>query len=145
MKLKTKILLGFIVSLILSLITIVIAVYSNYSIKNSYNNLIQGDVTKVELSKDIRFYDITLTDCVRGVIINSDNNEEREKYNAYALKIDDAIKNEKKLSNTAEEKELFEEIDKYNELLVELETKMLDKNTDKNEVLLFRRKSFKVK
>lgn len=134
LKLRTKISLGFTVTLILSLITISIALYSNYNIKTSYDRLIGVDVRKVTLSKDIRFYDITLTDCVRGVIINPNDKNEIEKYNQYAVKIDDAIKEEKNLSNTEEQK-LFEEIDKYNQLLVDLETKMLDPSTDKKEIL----------
>ena len=134
-KLRTKILLGFSFTLILSLITIAMALYSNYNIKASYNKLIEVDVTKVTLAKDIRFYDITLTDCVRGVIINPNDKNEIEKYNEYTLKIDDAIKEEKSLSNTEEEINIFEDIDKYNQLLVDLETKMLDENTDKREVL----------
>ena len=135
LKLRTKISLGFTVTLILSLITIAIALYSNYNIKASYDKLIAVDVRKVTLSKDIRFYDITLTDCVRGVIINSNDKSEIEKYDQYAVKIDDAIKEEKNLSSTEEERKSFEEIDKYNQLLVDLETKMLDANTDKKEVL----------
>lgn len=135
LKLRTKISLGFSVTLIFSVITIVIALYSNYNIKASYNKLIDVDVTKVTLAKDIRFYDITLTDCVRGVIINSNDKNELDKYDQYAIKIDDAIKEEKSLSDTDEERKIFEDLDKYNQLLVDLETKMLDANTDKKEIL----------
>lgn len=135
LKLGSKISIGFGITLIISLITILIALYSNQYIKSEYDKLIETDVTKVTVAKDIRFYDITLTDCVRGVIINSNDQRERDKYDQYALKIDDAIKKEKSLSNTEEEKKLFEELDEYNQLLVDLETKMLDVSTDKKEVL----------
>ena len=135
LKLRTKISLGFSVTLIFSVITIMIALYSNYNIKSSYNKLIEVEVTKVTLAKDIRFYDITLTDCVRGVIINSNDKNELDKYDKYAIKIDDAINEEKSLSDTEEERKIFEDLDKYNQLLIDLETKMLDANTDKKEIL----------
>ena len=118
LKLRTKISLGFSVTLIFSVITIMIALYSNYNIKSSYNKLIEVEVTKVTLAKDIRFYDITLTDCVRGVIINSNDKNELDKYDQYAIKIDDAINEEKSLSDTEEERKIFEDLDKYNQLLI---------------------------
>lgn len=130
-----KILLNFVVTFILSLIAMSISYYSNLSTKNQFNELLDSNIIKSGLAKDIRFYDITLTDCVRGVIINPGNKDEIDKYNQYAEKIDTAINQAKALSISSEEMTVFENLDKYNQKLVDLETKMMDNSTEKSEVL----------
>lgn len=130
-----KILLNFVVTFILSLIAMSISYYSNLSTKNQFNELLDSNIIKSGLAKDIRFYDITLTDCVRGVIINPGNKDEIDKYNQYAEKIDTAINQAKTLSISSEEMTVFENLDKYNQKLVDLETKMMDNSTEKSEVL----------
>lgn len=130
-----KMLLNFVVTFILSLIAMSISYYSNLSTKAQFNQLLDSNIIKSGLAKDIRFYDITLTDCVRGLIINPGDKNEIDKYNQYAEKIDTAINKAKAMSTSSEEMSVFENLDTYNQKLVDLETKMMDTSTEKSEVL----------
>ncbi len=130
-----KMLLNFVVTFILSLIAMSISYYSNLSTKAQFNQLLDSNIIKSGLAKDIRFYDITLTDCVRGLIINPGDKNEIDKYNQYAEKIDTAINKAKAMSTSSEEMSVFENLDTYNQKLVDLENKMMDTSTEKSEVL----------
>lgn len=130
-----KMLLNFVVTFILSLIAMSISYYSNLSTKAQFNQLLDSNIIKSGLAKDIRFYDITLTDCVRGLIINPGDKNEIDKYNQYAEKIDTAINKAKAISTSSEEMSVFENLDTYNQKLVDLENKMMDTSTEKSEVL----------
>ncbi|MBZ9689840.1 methyl-accepting chemotaxis protein [Clostridium estertheticum] len=132
---KTKLLLGFGITLIISIIAMAILYYANISTKTLYNNLIQKDEYKVSLAKDIRFYDITLTDCVRGVIIDPGNKNETDKYNVYGVKIDETIKKVKNMNLSVEERKIFKTLDTNDQQLADLETKMMDSKTDRSKVL----------
>ncbi len=132
---KKKLLTGFGITLIISVIALFISYRANVSTQTAYNNLISTDEHKVALVKDIRFYDITLTDCVRGVIINPGDKTELDRYDEYAVKIDEAIKSITSMDLTDNEKNIMENMDKYNQMLVDLETKMLDPKTSKNDIL----------
>lgn len=100
-----------------------------------FQSFFDREVKAFKLAQDIRFYDITLTDCVRGLIINPDDDAERKKYDAFAGQIDSAIKEAKALADSPEKREIFDILDKNNQRLVDLETKMMDRSTPKAMVL----------
>jgi methyl-accepting chemotaxis protein len=133
--LKLKVFSGFAVVLIISVIAGLIFYFSMRSQTVYLKSLVQEDFYQLKLANDIRFYDITLTDCVRGIIINPKDTQERDKYDHYAGLIDEAIQQAKKVANTDEEQKIFENLDKYNQALVDLETEMMDSAQDKTNVL----------
>jgi len=83
------------------------------------------DIEMLLTAKDIQFYDLTLTDAVRGIIIDPSDQKEFQRYNEYADRIDRAIKRMKELDPAS--RETFDLVDKLNVRLVELETLMMEK------------------
>lgn len=134
LNIRNKILIGFGVTLFTCAISIVISFFAIKGNIATFDSFVKKDVYSLKLAQDIQYEDITLTDCVRGVIINPNDSSEREKYDQFAAMIDQKIKEAKKIADTEEEKRIFDENDKYNQQLVEMETKMMSL-TDKNEIM----------
>ena len=132
---RLKVLLGFAAVLLICTISGIVA-YSTIRNQMSYfEDFYQKDVYQLQLAQDIRFYDITLTDCVRGILINPSDKTERSKYEQYAGAVDQAIKKARDMADTDEKKSIFAEIDKYNQQLVDLETKMMETAEDRTSAL----------
>ncbi|MBC7106965.1 MAG: methyl-accepting chemotaxis protein [Firmicutes bacterium] len=82
------------------------------------------DLEMLSTAKDIRFQDLTLTDAVRGIIIDPSDRAERQRYDEYAAEIDRAIKKMKQLDPAAAE--TFDRVDALNVRLCELEARMME-------------------
>lgn len=132
---RTKLFLGFGVTLLVSVIALFIAYNATVSTQSIFNKLIEVDEKKAALSKDIRFYDITLTDCVRGLIISPGNAEDTDKYAAYLDLILPAIDELRKMPLTAEETQILDDLKNADNQLAALETDMMDANTPRDKVL----------
>ena len=95
------------------------------TVNASLDDLAQKDVEALALAKDIQFYDLTLTDAVRGIIIEPNSKQEHDRYNEYASKIEQAITRMQELDPAT--KATFDEIDKLNVRLIELEDQIMKK------------------
>jgi methyl-accepting chemotaxis protein len=133
---RNKIIIGFIVVLLVCAISIVISYFSLKGQITTFNNFISEDIHAQNLAQEIRFIDLTLTDCVKGIIINPNDTAERDKYDSNAKVIDEKIKEAENSVVLSKEKQIFSENSLYNQQLIELETKMMDPNTDKTQVLI---------
>lgn len=132
---KTKIFAGFGATLIISIVALVISYNATLSAQFLFNNLIQIDAKKVAMAKDIRFYDLTLTDCVRGLIISPGNAEDNDKYVEYLDLIIAAIDDLRKMPLSPEETKILDELKAADTQLAELETVMMDPATSRTKVL----------
>lgn len=102
-----------------------VAIFGLNTVNASLDDIAQKDLKSLALAKDIQFYDLTLTDAVRGIIIQPDNKQEYDRYNEYAAKMDEAIKSMKELDSTT--KATFDKIDELNVRLIELEDQIMKK------------------
>ncbi|MGQ9532583.1 MAG: methyl-accepting chemotaxis protein [Desulfotomaculales bacterium] len=82
------------------------------------------DIEILATAKEIKFQDLTLTDAVRGIIIDPADQGERQRYDEYAEKIDRSIKRMKELDPAG--KETFDRVDALNVRLCELEAQMME-------------------
>lgn len=114
---KTKVFIGFAVVLLINIIAGIVSYSAIKSQISYFNSFVKEDVDQLRLAQDIRYYNIALADCVRGVIINPGDENEKKKYEQYTALIGDAIRKAKADANTAEEKKIFENIDLYNKTI----------------------------
>ncbi|HEY9061296.1 MAG TPA: methyl-accepting chemotaxis protein [Pseudobacteroides sp.] len=132
---RNKILLGFITVLLVCSISIIISYISIKDEITTFNNFVDKDIYAFNLAQDIRFIDLTLADCIRGIIIDPEDSTERSKYDLNAKAIDEKIEESLKYAVNSEEKNIFNENDQYNQQLIELEKKMMDPKANRTEVL----------
>ena len=135
LSIRNKLYLGFGLVMVFSIITLWILYTTNIGTKNEYSKLIQTSLKKLQLAKDARYYDLAITDCERGLIIDPGNTEELNKYNEYAGELDNTFKSIRNMKLPSEELEILDALDKNNQALIDLETKMRDPKLDKTEVL----------
>ncbi len=87
--------------------------------------LANKDIEILILAKDIQFQDLTLTDAVRGLIINPSSRKDLQVYYEYHDKINDSILKIKEIEPGSIQ--TFNEVDKLNKRLFELESQMISK------------------
>ncbi|GAE33703.1 methyl-accepting chemotaxis protein [Halalkalibacter akibai] len=125
MSIKKKLLLGFGVVLIVT----VVAFISNYialqTVTQSYKNLAELEVKKLRLAQEIQFEDLVLSNSVRGIIINPSNTEELQRYDQAAIQIENKIDEVLPLLKNERAIEIFDNLTLYNDQLVSLETEMI--------------------
>ncbi|QGQ97912.1 methyl-accepting chemotaxis protein [Paenibacillus psychroresistens] len=136
MTIRIKIIIGFSVMAFFFLISLFIVYSSLQKVSSTFVKFSDTDVRLLNLAQQIRFEDITLTDSVRGIIIDASNTIEKQNYDAFAGQIDSHIKEVKTLPISNRVKEIFEELDKNNQQLVDMETEMMNLSaTDKIKTL----------
>lgn len=126
MSIRNKLLIGFTAVLAVALVAFIIIYLSLQQVMNSYQTLAEREVKKLNLAHDIQFEDLTLTDSIRGIIIEPTNQKEIDRYNEFAMKIEEDINEVKPLLDTEETKGIFENLDQHNQTLIDLETQMIE-------------------
>lgn len=126
MSIRTKLLFGFTAVLTAALIAFIIIYFSLQHVMNSYETLAEQEVKKLELAHDIQFDDLTLTDSVRGIIIEPSNQAELDRYNEYAVKIEEHINEVIPLLDNEETIQIFHNLELHNQELIDLETQMME-------------------
>ncbi|MEL7658985.1 MAG: methyl-accepting chemotaxis protein, partial [Bacillota bacterium] len=89
------------------------------------NEIANKDIEILEVAQDIQFEDLTLTDAVRGIMIDPSSAQDLEVYNAYAEKIGNSINRMMVIDPGS--KKTFDQIDALNVRLIELETEIMNK------------------
>ncbi len=112
--------------IILLFIAAIITTFSglNFTV-DMLEQLASKDIEILALAKDIQFQDLTLTDAIRGLIINPSSRQDLDIYDAYHYKINDSIKKMKQIE--PDSIETFNTIDNLNARLFELESLMISK------------------
>lgn len=126
MSIRNKLLIGFGVVLTVTGIGFAIIYFSLQHVGDSYKNLTNQEIHKLKLAQDIQYQDLILADSIRGIIIEPNNQNEFDRYNKYAEIITKNIEEARKLMTTGRSIEIFKELDKYNQELIDLESQMME-------------------
>jgi methyl-accepting chemotaxis protein len=136
MSIKKKLLLGFSSVIFLSIIAFASIYFSLKEVGKSYENLAEIEVHKLNLAFEIQYEDSTLISSVKGIIIDPENSEERLIYDEFAVKIEKSIEEVIPLLVDEDALRIFNELDSYNQQLIDLETTMMGlAATDKERTL----------
>lgn len=125
MKIRNKLFLGFGAILFISIASFVLLYSSIQTVGSSYKDLVDVDVRKLNLAQEIQYEDLMLAASIRGIIIQPNNQSEHTNYNEYADKITNHINEVRSLIKDERAKVIFEELDGYNDQLVQLESEMI--------------------
>ncbi|MEH7110531.1 methyl-accepting chemotaxis protein [Bacillus sp. JJ1764] len=125
MSIRFKLMLGFISVLIVSTIGFFIVYFSMQNLGDSYNQLIKNNVKTYNLAQEIENENVTISDAVKGLIIQPGNQVERGRYDANGKKIEKSMKEVIATATDAKSKELLKDLQKNNLNLEDIETKML--------------------
>ncbi|GAE25595.1 methyl-accepting chemotaxis protein [Halalkalibacter wakoensis JCM 9140] len=125
MRIRNKLFLGFGLVLLTALGAFLIAYTALQDVAKQYRHLAEQEIQALHLAQQIQFEDLTLTDSVRGVIIEPNNREERDRYDQYAITIDEHINAVLPLVSSERAEQIFVELDLHNQQLIELEEEML--------------------
>lgn len=125
MRIRNKLFLGFGLVLLTALGAFLIAYTALQDVAKQYRHLAEQEIQALHLAQQIQFEDLTLTDSVRGVIIEPNNTEERDRYDQYAITIDEHINAVLPLVSSERAEQIFVELDLHNQQLIELEEEML--------------------
>ena len=106
------------------ILTLGISVYGLSRAAYEINSIADRDIEVLEVAQNIQFEDLTLTDAVRGIIIDPNSTADIEIYNAYAEKIEVSIQRMMEIDPASIE--VFDQIDGLNTRLIELETQMIE-------------------
>lgn len=126
MTIKRMLLFGFGLVLFVCLLAFGSMYYSLKVVGDSYNNLVENDVQKLNLANEIQFLDLASTDSLKGLIINPDNLEEKQRHEEVAGKIKDKIMEVKPLLTNERTIQIFNELDSYGQQLADLESIMMN-------------------
>ncbi|UOE94681.1 methyl-accepting chemotaxis protein [Alkalihalobacillus sp. LMS39] len=126
MSIRNKLFVGFGTVLAVALIAFLANFFALQSVANSYQNMVELDVKKLQLAQEIQYEDLVLTNSIRGIIIDPSSVEERQRYDTYAIQLEENINEVLTLIKDPRAIEIFERLDSYNQELVELETQMMN-------------------
>ncbi|WP_404427382.1 methyl-accepting chemotaxis protein [Ureibacillus chungkukjangi] len=136
MNIKNKLFLGFGIVLLISVVAFGSMFSSLKSIGESYTNLANNEVLKLNLAQEIQYNDLMLATSLKGIIIDPNDQEEIENYNTYAEQLANNITEVRSLIKIERAIEIFEELDEYNQELVTLESQMMElAKTDREKTL----------
>ncbi|RXJ00712.1 methyl-accepting chemotaxis protein [Anaerobacillus alkaliphilus] len=125
MSIRNKLLLGFGLVLLLTTVMALIMFSSLKSVSNNFQAFTERDMHLLNLSKQIRYEDLAVTDALKGIMLEPTNKVEREKYEALLLQLEQTFEEVLPLLVTERGKEIFAELSEYNEQLADLETEMI--------------------
>jgi methyl-accepting chemotaxis protein len=127
MNIRRKLYLGFAIVLAFVITAQVISLVNLASIDAAFQDFERVQLKLAILADDIRYYDATLTDAVRAIIIDPQDKTHVERYNRDAEALDKALIDAEALATTAEDKQIFAAIAKDNVRMVEIERELIDK------------------
>ena len=123
---RNKLYLGFGNIVVLNIIMQIILLLNLNGIANTFQEFINVEIKLSHLAEDIRYYDATLTDAVRAVLIDPTDQTNYDRYNADATSLDGVIAEATTLATSEEERQIFQKIGEVNVSLIEIETQLLE-------------------
>ena len=133
-KFRTKLYFSFTLIILISLISTLYLFNSIYQINDNYNQLSDKELVKLNLAKDLRYYNSELTSILNEYLFNP-NQDVFNQYLSYTKLVAQTLSDAKANSSSIQEKKLFQSIDDVNYVLINEETYMMDiANKNKNEI-----------
>ncbi|MFN7252619.1 MAG: methyl-accepting chemotaxis protein [Anaerobacillus sp.] len=126
MSLKTKLLFGFGSVLFICIIAFASIYSSLKEVGQSYQNLVEYEMYKLSLAHEIQYQDLASTDSIKGIIIDADNIQEKQRYDEYSVKIKNSIEEIKPLLDDERAIQMFNQLDSYSQQLINLEEIMME-------------------
>jgi methyl-accepting chemotaxis protein len=126
MSLKTKLLFGFGSVLFICIIAFASIYSSLKEVGQSYQNLVEYEMYKLNLAHEIQYQDLASTDSIKGIIIDSNNIQEKQRYDEYSVKIKNSIEEIKPLLDDERAIQMFNQLDSYSQQLINLEEIMME-------------------
>ncbi|MBC8100720.1 MAG: HAMP domain-containing protein [Armatimonadetes bacterium] len=138
MQIRNKFTLAF--GMIFSLVAFValVILLNIISITSEFQSFNDTERRLSALADDIRYYDATLTDAVRAYLIDPQDQAAYDRYFADAEALDTVIKAARLLATSAQDRQLFEDIDRVNLELVAIEETLLAKPDIASALVLYR-------
>jgi methyl-accepting chemotaxis protein len=99
----------------------------------------------MDLANDARYFDATLTDYVRAIVLDPENKAAYDSYNRDAAALDKTLTEAQTLATTETDRQIFLMLDKVNRQLVEFETSLMTKPDRDRAVSLYRGEYGKLK
>lgn len=125
MSIKKKLLISFGLVLLVAIGAFTTVYLSLQNVGKSYTHLVDVEVHKLNLAREIQYQDLLLTDSVKGIIINPSGTADIEIYNNVAVELDNNIQEVRTLISNERAIQIFEELDQYNQTLVDLESQII--------------------
>jgi methyl-accepting chemotaxis protein len=125
MSIKNKLLLGFGIILLLTTGMSLLMYNSLQSVSNNFDSFTERDMHLLNLSKQIRYEDLALTDTLKSIMLEPTNRDERLKYDVHVEQITKTFDEVIPLLVTERGKEIFAELNNYNDQLAELEAEII--------------------
>jgi methyl-accepting chemotaxis protein len=125
MSIKNKLLLGFGIILLLTTGMSLLMYNSLQSVSSNFDSFTERDMHLLNLSKQIRYEDLALTDTLKSIMLEPTNRDERVKYDAQVEQITKTFDEVIPLLVTERGKEIFAELSNYNDQLAELEAEII--------------------
>ncbi len=125
MTIRNKLYLSF-GSLVLITVVVQLILLNNLAgVENSFKNFVNVEVHLSQLASDIRYYDASLTDAVRAVLIDPESTANFARYDSDATALDATIAEAVAKSPSNEDRQIFERIGTINVSLIEIEKQLL--------------------
>lgn len=118
--------LGFFIVLLVNLVALGVLYQALSSSTQQLDDLVTRDMKLLDFAQTVRYEDLALTDAVRGILLEPDNQNERRLYNSTATQLEKDFDTVRSLDKTQIGQDTFNQLDTINLKLVELETKMIE-------------------
>ncbi len=99
--------------------------YSLVTLNKAFEDFTNQNVQLLSLAYEIQYEDLELTSAVKGIMIEPYNNAELDNYNQSAERIESLIDQAIPLLQHERSKEIFAELDQYNNELISLESQII--------------------
>jgi methyl-accepting chemotaxis protein len=137
MKVGTKLYLGFGMIVAITIVVQIILFFNLSGVKFTLDNFYARETRLQQLANDIRYYDSILTDYVRAIIIQPNNQSFRTAYDETIVLLDAAILEAQSLVTSDADKQLFQDLNAVNTQLAEIEAGILANPTIETAVASF--------
>ena len=124
-QIRAKLGIAFVLMFISLAIIGIFVLSNNWTINDAFAQLRTTQARLSELANDIRYYDVALTDAVRAYLLDPEDQAAYDRYFVDGAALDAALDEAQALATSAEDRELFANIDRVNIALVAYEEQLL--------------------
>lgn len=126
MTIRTKLYFGFTALIALSVVAQIVIWINITSTDHAFRTFSDVDTRLLQLSGDIRYYDASLTDAVRGILIDPEDRSLYTRYESELAALDGALAEVQTLLTTQEDLVIFRTLGEINAGLADLEVQILE-------------------
>src|SRR5262245_9616056 len=110
MKIRTKLYLAFASMVILAVVVQAVLIINLAGVRSSLESFNAVDAKLLELADDMRYYDVTLTDAVRAILIDPTNQSIRDSYDHDLTILDSEVQQAEAMVTADEDHQLFQQL-----------------------------------